>query len=235
MTATTVPPMKTVLLMANLDTRGPEFLVYKDLVRELGLQPLLLDFSMEEVPPPGADITCDEVAAAGGSDIETVRAKYPVERKTSTDCMIRGARAIVGRLFAEGRIHGAFGAGGGTSTLVCTSAMRALPFGFPKLMATSIASYGRYVESCVGTRDITMLHTVVDVMGSNALLDQQLRSGIAAVCGMARLYEHGVRHERGPGGGRDVVRHGRALCGTRPRAAARAWVRERAVPRSGSG
>jgi uncharacterized protein (UPF0261 family) len=189
---------KTVLLMANLDTRGPEFLVYKDLVRELGFEPLLLDFSMEQVPPLGADITCAEVALAGGMDIDTVRARYPVERKASTDCMIRGARAIVGRLFAEGRIHGVMGAGGGTSTLVCTSAMRALPFGFPKVMATSIASHPRYVENCVGTRDITMLHTVVDVMGSNALLDRQLRSGIGAVCGMAGLYEHGVRYERGP-------------------------------------
>ena len=189
---------KTVLLMANLDTRGPEFLAYKDLVRELGLRPLLLDFSMEQVPAAPGDITCEEVAEAGGLDIATVRSKYPVERKTSTDCMIRGARAIVGRLFAEGRIHGVMGAGGGTSTLVCTSAMRALPFGFPKVMATSIASHPRYVENCVGTRDITMLHTVVDVMGSNALLDQQLRNGVAAVCGMARLYEHGVHHERGP-------------------------------------
>jgi uncharacterized protein (UPF0261 family) len=103
--------------------------------------------------------------------------------------MIRGARAIVGRLFEEGRIHGVIGAGGGTSTLVCTSAMKVLPFGFPKVMATSIASHPRYVENCVGTRDITMHHTVVDVMGSNALLDCQLRKAVAAVCGMARAYE----------------------------------------------
>ncbi len=180
---------KTVLLMANLDTRGPEFVALKDLVVELGLQPLLLDFSMEQAPPPGADIRCEEVARAGGLDIETVRAKYPSERKISTDCMIRGARTIVKRLFDEGRIDGAFGAGGATSTLICTSAWRALPFGFPKVMGTSIASLARYVENCVGTRDVTMLHTVVDVMGSNALLDQQLRNGVGAVCGMARVYE----------------------------------------------
>jgi uncharacterized protein (UPF0261 family) len=180
---------KTVLLMANLDTRGPEFVAFKDFVAGLGLHPLLLDFSMEQEPSIAGDIQCDEVARAGGLDIETVRAKYPVERKTATDCMIRGARAIVGRLFEEGRIHGVIGAGGGTSTLVCTSAMRALPFGFPKVMATSIASHPRYVENCVGTRDITMHHTVVDVMGSNALLDCQLRNAIAAVCGMARAYE----------------------------------------------
>lgn len=189
---------KTVLLMANLDTRGAAFLAFKDLVVELGLRPLLLDFSMEQEPPVAGDIRCEEVAEAGGLDIATVRAKYPVERKTSTDCMIRGTQAIVKRLFEEGRIHAVFGAGGGTSTLVCTSAMKVLPFGFPKLMATSIASHPRYVETCVGTRDITMHHTVVDVMGSNVLLDSQLRNGIAAICGMARMYEPAALRQTKP-------------------------------------
>ncbi|MHB1475242.1 MAG: Tm-1-like ATP-binding domain-containing protein [Dermatophilaceae bacterium] len=183
---------KTVLLMANLDTRGSEFVAFKDLIAESGLHPLLLDFSMEQEPSAVGDIRCEEVARAGGLDIETVRAAYPVERKIATDCMIRGARAIVGRLFEEGRIHGVIGAGGATSTLICTSAWRALPFGFPKVMATSIASHPRYVENCVGTRDITMHHTVVDVMGSNALLDCQLRNAVAAVCGMAHAYEPGA-------------------------------------------
>lgn len=183
---------KTVLLMANLDTRGPEFVAFKDFVAELGLEPLLLDFSMEQEPAAAGDITCAEVAEAGGLDIAAVREAYATDRKTSTDCMIRGTRAIMARLYDEGRIHGVIGAGGGTSTLVCTSAMRVLPFGFPKLMATSIASHPRYVENCVGTRDITMHHTVVDVMGSNALLDCQLRNAVAAVCGMARIYEPGA-------------------------------------------
>lgn len=180
---------KTVLLMTNLDTRGPEFLAFRDLVLEQGLNAILLDFSMEQAPKVQGDITCEEVARAGGLDIESVRAKYQVERKTATDCMIRGARAIVGRLAAEGRIQAVFGAGGGTSTLISTSVMKLLPFGFPKVMASSIASHPRFVDKCVGTRDITMLNTVVDVMGSNALLDRQLRNGVAAVCGMARLYE----------------------------------------------
>ena len=226
---------KTVLLMANLDTRGAEFLVYKDLVRELGLQPLLLDFSMEEVPPPGADITVQRGGGrrrpghrdgagqipGGAEDVHRLHDQgCPRHRRAAVR---RGAHP---RGLRRRRRHVDPGVHVGHA---------GLPFGFPKLMATSIASYGRYVESCVGTRDITMLHTVVDVMGSNALLDQQLRNGIAAVCGMAGLYEHAGAARAGSRGGHHVVRYGRALCGTRPCAAARAGVRECAVPRPRSG
>lgn len=180
---------KTVLLVANIDTRGAEFAQFKDMVEDQGLGAILMDVSMEQEPPFAGDITCEEVAEAGGLPIETVREKYSVERKTSTDCMIRGAGKIAKRLQAEGRIHGIFGAGGGTSTLIGTSIMKQLPFGFPKVMASSIGSHPKYVGQYVGTRDITMLNTVVDVMDINPLLKRQLTNGIGAVCGMVRLYD----------------------------------------------
>src|SRR5665811_1757290 len=82
---------KTVLLVANIDTRGAEFAQFKDMVEDQGLGAILMDVSMEQEPPFAGDITCEEVAEAGGLPIETVREKYTVERKTSTDCMIRGA------------------------------------------------------------------------------------------------------------------------------------------------
>ncbi len=180
---------KTVLMVANLDTRGAEFEQFRHLVLAQGLGAILMDVSMEQEPPFAGDITCEEVAAAGGLDISEVRAKYPVERAVSTDCMIRGGGLLARRLFDEGRIHGIFGAGGATATLIVTSIMRQLPFGFPKVMASSIGSHPSYIDSYVGTRDVTMLNTVVDVMDINPLLKRQLVNGIGAICGMVRLYD----------------------------------------------
>ena len=180
---------KTVLLVANLDTRGAEFGQFKDLVLAQGLGAILMDVSMEQAPPIAGDITCAEVAEAGGLPIETVRALYGVERKAATDCMIRGGGAIARRLFEEGKIHGIFGAGGATATLIVTSIMKQLPFGFPKVMASSIGSHPAYVGRYVGTRDIMMLNTVVDVMGINPLLRRQLSNAVGAVCGAVRLYD----------------------------------------------
>lgn len=173
----------TVLLVTNLDTRGAEFMEVRDLVRSRGLAALVMDISMEQVPPVAGDITCDEVARAGGLTIDEVRAAYPIERRLATDCMIRGGGEIATRLFRRGEIHGVLGAGGATATLIATSIMKRLPFGVPKVMASSVGSHPSYVGRYVGTKDIMMLNTVVDVMGMNPLLRRQLRNAAGAICG----------------------------------------------------
>jgi uncharacterized protein (UPF0261 family) len=144
---------------------------------------------MEQEPPFAGHITCEQVAVAGGLDIGTVRERYPVERKAAVDCMIRGGGTLARALFEEGRIHGIFGAGGATATLIVTSIMKQLPFGFPKVMASSIGSHPKYVGRYVGTKDIMMLNTVVDVMDINPLLKRQLTNAVGAVCGAVKLYD----------------------------------------------
>ncbi|HZK48716.1 MAG TPA: Tm-1-like ATP-binding domain-containing protein [Thermoleophilia bacterium] len=193
---------KTVLLVTNLDTRGAEFAQVRDLVLAQGLDALIMDVSMETAPPFPGDITCEHVAEAGGLTIEAVREAYHAERKVSTDCMIRGGGELARCLYDEGRIHGVLGAGGATATLIATSIMKRLPFGLPKVMASSVGSHPGYVGRYVGTKDIMMLNTVVDVMGTNHLLWQQLRNAAGAVCGAVKVYE------RPPGEGAAAPRAG---------------------------
>ena len=48
---------KGVVIICNLDTRGEDIVFVKDLITSRGLEPILLDFSMEEPPPfPGEQI-----------------------------------------------------------------------------------------------------------------------------------------------------------------------------------
>ncbi|MBU2602498.1 MAG: Tm-1-like ATP-binding domain-containing protein [Actinobacteria bacterium] len=178
---------KTVLLVTNLDTRGAEFAAVRDLVAGQEVATILMDVSMEQLPPFPGDITCEEVATAGGMTIEAVRATYPTERKIAVDCMIRGGGAIAQRLYRESKIHGVLGVGGATGTLICTSIMKHLPFGVPKVMASSVGSHPSYVGRYVGTRDIMMLNTVVDVVGLNPLLWSQYANAVGAVCGAVRV------------------------------------------------
>jgi uncharacterized protein (UPF0261 family) len=178
---------KTILIIANLDTRGAEFKMVKELIESQGHNALLLDFSMEQEPFFAGDITCEEVAGEGGLSIEAVREFYRTERQKATDNQIRGAQKIVKRLMEEGKVHGVLGVGGGTASLVATSIMRSLPFGMPKLMASSMAAHPKYVGKYVGTKDITMLHTVVDVVEINPILKAQLINAVGAICGMVAL------------------------------------------------
>jgi len=179
---------KTILIIANLDTRGSEFKMVKDLIESKGHNALLLDFSMEQKPFFPGDITCEEVAREGGiDDIEEVRRLYRTERDRATENQVNGAIKIVRRLLEDGKVHGVLGVGGGTSSLVSTSIMQTMPFGMPKLMASSMAGHPKYVGKYVGTKDITMLNTVVDVVELNPILKVQLINAVGAICGMVEL------------------------------------------------
>jgi uncharacterized protein (UPF0261 family) len=178
---------KGIVVICNLDTRGEDIVFVKELIRSRGIEALLLDFSMEEPPPFPGDIRTEEVAARGGLPIEVVREKYRSDRDTATSNQIAGASAIVEELVRTGRVHGVIGIGGGTATLVATSVMKRLPFGMPKLMASPMAAHPAYIDRYVGTRDITMHHTVLDIVKMNPLLRAQIVNAVGAICGMVEM------------------------------------------------
>jgi uncharacterized protein (UPF0261 family) len=62
--------------------------------------------------------------------------------------------------------------------------MRTLPLGFPKVMVSTVAS--RNMATIVGTKDITMLHSVVDILGVNSISGRIMDQAAAAVCAMAQ-------------------------------------------------
>jgi uncharacterized protein (UPF0261 family) len=178
---------KGIVIVCNLDTRGEDIAFVKQLITERGHDAILLDFSMEEPPPFPGDIRTEDVAARGGLPIEVVREKYRSDRDVATQNQIRGAAAIVDELLAQGRVHGIIGIGGGTSTLVATSIMKRLPFGMPKLMASPMAAHPAYIDKYVGTHDITMHHTVLDIVKMNPLLKAQIINAVGAICGMVEM------------------------------------------------
>ncbi len=178
---------KGIVIICNLDTRGEDIVFVKELIEARGHKAVLVDFSMEEPPPFPGDVTCEQVAERGGLPIEKVREFYRSDRDTATQNQIKGAAEIVDDLLREGKVHGIFGVGGGTATLVSTSIMKRLPFGMPKVMASPMAAHPRYIDSYVGTRDITMHHTVLDIVKMNPLLRAQITNAVGAVCGMVEM------------------------------------------------
>lgn len=89
----------------------------------------------------------------------------------------------------------AIGGSGGTS--IATRAMRALPLGVPKLMVSSMASGD--VRPYVGSSDITMMYSVVDIAGINSVSAPILANAVAAITGMARSYARTSRRAARPG------------------------------------
>ena len=90
------------------------------------------------------------------------------------------------RLFTEGRVHGVLCLGGAEGALLGAAAMHALPVGVPKLIVSPSASGRRAFGPFVGEGDVTVMHSVIDILGLNEISRAIFDNAAAAVCGMAR-------------------------------------------------
>ena len=176
--------MKTIAILATLDTKGDEAQFLCDQVRDQGCVPLLIDTGVVGTPAATADITREEVAEAGG--ISLSRLLDHADREIAAPVMANGAATIVAGLVAQGKIDGVLGIGGTQGTTLCTHVMRALPYGLPKVMLSTMASGN--VAPWVDIKDITMMFSVTDILGLNAFARKILANAAGAVCGMAHSH-----------------------------------------------
>jgi uncharacterized protein (UPF0261 family) len=105
-------------------------------------------------------------------------------RDTAIAAMIDAARVRVQQLYEQNEIAGMISAGGGTGTHIGTSIMHKLPLGVPKVMVSTVAS--RNMAKTVGTKDITMIHSVADLLGVNSISGRILAVAAAGISGMVR-------------------------------------------------
>lgn len=121
--------VKTILVVAALDTKGTEVEFCREQIEALGARALLVDGGVLGKPTIKPDITREEVAAAAGTTIEQVK-QIPSEGD-AIGLQAQGAGAIALRLHKEGKIHGVLGIGGSMGTVLGTGVMRVLPIGVP--------------------------------------------------------------------------------------------------------
>jgi uncharacterized protein (UPF0261 family) len=98
--------------------------------------------------------------------------------------MLKEGKNHIGRFHKNREICGIISAGGGTGTHLCANIMHTLPLGIPKVMISTVAS--RDMASIVGTKDITMIHAVADLLGINSISGRVLDQAAGAICGMVQ-------------------------------------------------
>lgn len=172
--------MPTIAVLGTLDTKGHEHGYVADLIRQRGHQVLVIDTGSGSAPQITPDVTREEVAAAGGVDLAGIVARQ--DRGEAVTAMAGAAAALLSTLVKEGRIQGVISLGGGGGTAIGTAAMRALPIGFPKVMVSTLAAGN--VAPYVGTKDIVMFPSIVDVSGMNRISRTLLARAAGAICGM---------------------------------------------------
>ncbi len=171
---------KQLLIVTTLDTKGSEAGYVRDCVKRLGVNPLVMDVGTLGRPRITPDISREEVLKAAGYCLEDLLKGG--DRSLAIKAIREGGALLAKELFQEGRLQGIFGMGGGTGTAIVTHIMRALPFGIPKVVLSTVAS--RDVREYIGTKDIVMFHSVADILGLNGFLRLILDQAALAVCGM---------------------------------------------------
>ncbi len=172
--------MVTIAVVGTCDSKGVELAFVADMIRRRGHQTLLIDVGSFEPTRVEPDISNTQVAAAGGKDLAALAAQN--DRGACVEAMADAAPILLAELVASKRIDGVIALGGGGGTAIATSAMRALPIGFPKLMVSTMASGN--TSPYVGTKDIVMFPSVVDVAGLNRVSRQIFSRAAGAICGM---------------------------------------------------
>jgi uncharacterized protein (UPF0261 family) len=183
-------PPKTVLIISTLDTKREETRYLKYKFKETDVLPLLMDLSMRGKEKSHAELTPSDVANAGGSTIEEINQSK--ERSTITNIIIDGATKIAKDLYAAGKIHGVMAIGGSTGSLMATDVMRALPFGIPKLMISSTAALPGLSTKYIGTGDILLFHSVIEISGVTNMLANVMDRACYAMKGMIKYVNNSL-------------------------------------------
>lgn len=138
-----------------------------------------------------ADVSRHDVAREAGLELDEIR--IAGSRGKAVELMEQGVRAVVLRLWLEGRLDGALCLGGAEGALLGAAAMHALPVGVPKLIVSPSASGRRPFGPFVGESDTLVMHSVVDILGLNPIARAVFDNAAAAVVGMARAAGRPVR------------------------------------------
>jgi uncharacterized protein (UPF0261 family) len=182
---------KTVAVMGAFDTKGTEFEYVKDTIEAAELDVLTIHTGVFE-PRLIPDIPNTVVAEAAGASIQDLIAKR--DRSYAARIMSEGAVNLIARLFAQGRFNGIISLGGSGGTALAAAAMRGLPLGVPKLIVSTLASGN--TAGYVGTSDILMMPSIVDIAGLNSVSRVVLHNAAAAISGMVRSPSTGTATRR---------------------------------------
>ncbi|MDB4275728.1 Tm-1-like ATP-binding domain-containing protein, partial [Akkermansiaceae bacterium] len=169
--------MATIAVIGTLDSKGHEHAFVAEEIRRSGHETLLVDVGTLGAPQVEPDRTRDEILKAAGVEFPEAE-----DRGERVGVMAEALPVYLKQLAETGEIDGVISLGGGGGTAIATAGMRALPIGFPKLMVSTLASGN--TAHYVGTKDIVMFPSIVDVAGLNQISRMIFARAAGAICGM---------------------------------------------------
>ncbi len=181
------PTHGNVVVIGTLDTKGPEIAYLRDRLQALDLGTTVIDSGILGQPLDILpDIDHGEVASYGGYTIEDLQ--NAGSRGKAVAGMRKALKKLTLALYQDGRLDAIVSMGGAEGAVMGAAAMMVLPMGVPKILVSPIASGHHFFEPLVGTSDMMVVHSVVDILGLNPIACTIFDNVAAALKGMI---EHG--------------------------------------------
>lgn len=173
---------RLIIILVMGEEKWSEAVFLRGQIEAKGYKVKILDMGLTGEPLGVCDITREEVISLSGRDPKEVA--LITDRGKRMPVMINGGIQKVKEIYSTKGISGIISLGGTTGTQMGTAIMRSLPFGLPKIAVSSTASLPGFASRYIGTADITLMHSVVEIAGLNEMLRNVLARAAGAICGM---------------------------------------------------
>jgi uncharacterized protein (UPF0261 family) len=174
-----------IVVIGTLDTKSDEIRFVRDLLLRFGARVTVIDSGILGTPTLSADISREDVAAEGGYSLRDVQESG--SRGAAVERMQQCLRKLARRLYDEGSLDGLLCLGGAEGALMGAAAAHALPVGVPKMIVSPSASGRREFGPFMGSSDVVVMHSVIDILGLNSVARSVFSNAAAAIYGMCTL------------------------------------------------
>jgi len=179
-----------IAIVGMLDEREDALGTIKDRIQQRKHETVLIDISIGTgaiIPSLKPDVSRSELVKLAGGPAEGVSGMLLDQRDKVISIMAKGLTEKILSLHAAGQLEGILAISGMTGALIALPAMKALPFGLPKLIVSSALAMPIHADmyaSYFALKDITVMHAVVDTVGMNTLVQTLALNGANAISGM---------------------------------------------------
>lgn len=174
---------KHFVVLATLDTKGPEADFVAELIRSRGHRATIMDVGVVGESPASAEVSRTQVMHAAGTSKSQL---LEMRRDQVMDAMGRGAGKLLLEMRERGDLDGVLALGGNQGTAIAGIALDTLPIGLPKVVVSTVASGN--IRPFIRHRDIAMIFSVADILGGpNVITRTILSNATGAMVGMAEM------------------------------------------------
>ncbi len=179
-------PAAVILIIGTADTKADELLYLKDCVERAGAIGKVMDVGVLGVPRFEPDYSKFDVAIAASTTNEKIIALGDENRAMTKQA--EGAANLARTLQQRGEIQGMLAIGGSMATDLALDVAAALPLGFPKFIASTVA-FSPILPPERISPDVMMILWAGGLYGLNSICKSVLSQAAGAVVGACLTVE----------------------------------------------